>query len=79
MTETLGGLGIILSMAQLVRLVIYAKDIQCIRGCSERSARRLLQSIRERLGKEKHQDVSVTEFCAYTGLREEEVREFVRS
>jgi len=55
-------------------MVIYAKDIQLITRRSERYAYKVLAAIRRRLGKEKHQLVTITEFCNYLGLPEEEVR-----
>jgi len=55
------------------RIVIYAKDIELITGKSGRYARNVMAVIRKRLGKEKHQLVSVREFCAYIGLPEGEV------
>jgi hypothetical protein len=54
-------------------MVIYNKDIQRIIGKTDRTARKLMKAIRKKLGKEKYQMISVAEFCAYTGLREEEV------
>lgn len=55
------------------RIVIYAKDIQRITGKSGRYSRNVIAVIRKRLGKQKHQLVSVSEFCAYIGLPEDEV------
>ncbi|TKS57412.1 hypothetical protein [Mesohalobacter halotolerans] len=56
------------------RICIYPKDVAIITGKTERYGRSLLKRIRERLNKEKHQVVSVSEFCDYIGLDEEEVR-----
>jgi hypothetical protein len=58
---------------EIKRMVIYAKDIEYITGRTDRSARKVMATIRKRLGKEKHQYVSVGEFCGYMGLPEEEV------
>jgi DNA-directed RNA polymerase specialized sigma subunit len=55
-------------------MVIYAKDIQRITRRSERYAYKVQAAIRKKLGKEKHQLITITEFCAYLGLPEEEVR-----
>lgn len=55
------------------RIVIYAKDIGRITGKSERYARTMLKTIRKKYGKEKHQLISIDEFCKYTGLHTEEV------
>jgi len=55
------------------RIVIYAKDIEIITGRSPRYARKVMSNVRKGLGKQRHQLVSVTEFCAYIGLPEHEV------
>lgn len=54
-------------------LVIYSKDIQLITGRSEAYARRALQTIRKKLGKEKHQFVTYEEFSKFSGLTMEEI------
>ncbi|SMG35119.1 hypothetical protein SAMN05661096_02300 [Marivirga sericea] len=61
----------------LKRTVIYPKDIQRITGKSERTGRRLLEKIRERRGKEKHQLITVSEFADYTGIDAETVHEYL--
>ena len=58
-------------------MVIYTKDIQNMFGKSDRSARILMQKLRKMFGKSPWQYVSVTEFCEYTGLNEEEVRDYL--
>ena len=55
------------------RMVIYARDIENITGRSERTARLLMQRIRQTFGKNQGQFISVSEFCQYTGLKVEEV------
>ena len=60
------------------RIVIYAKDIHRITGRSERSAERMLVSIKEKLGKQKHQLVTWQEFCEFAGLDLQEVRAYLR-
>jgi hypothetical protein len=59
------------------RIVIYAKDIENITGRSERTARKLLQQIRVKYNKQKGEFVTVKEFCSFTGLEEEEVKQFL--
>jgi hypothetical protein len=59
------------------RMVVYAKDIQRISGKSDRYARKILRAIRKRLGKEKHQPVSVKEFCEYMKLPETDVIKYL--
>lgn len=56
-----------------MKAVIYPKDIMRITGKSERHSRDLLKKIKVHLGKEKHQYVSLQDFCKYMGLKIEEV------
>jgi predicted RNA-binding protein YlqC (UPF0109 family) len=63
---------------ETTRIVIYAKDIGRITGKSERYARTILSCIRKKYGKEKHQLVSISDFCRYTGLDEEEIINLLR-
>ena len=60
------------------RIVIYAKDVENITGRKERTARKILQSIREKLGKEKSDFVTIREFCEYTGIMESDVKYYIR-
>ena len=60
-----------------VRIVVYPKDVQNITGRKERAARKVLQNIREVFGKQKDGFVTVKEFCAYTGIDEDIVKEFL--
>ena len=59
------------------RAVIHPKDVENITGRSGRTAQHLLQKIRKALGKEKFQFVTVNEFCLFTGIEEELVRDFL--
>ena len=59
------------------RIVIYAKDVENITGRKTRAARKLLHRIREQNKKPKEAFVTVIEFCRYTGMSVEEVREFL--
>lgn len=59
------------------RITIFSQDIERLTGWSPRSARRCLQQIREYLGKGENEILTVTEFCAYTGLTEEQVRPYM--
>lgn len=56
------------------RICIYPKDIQVLTGRSERWGRYLIQEIRSKFKKQKHQLVSVEDFCKYTGLNVDEVK-----
>ena len=61
----------------LQRAVVYATDVGKITGRQPRTARRLLQQIRKKLGKTKQQFITVEEFADYTGINEELVRGFL--
>jgi hypothetical protein len=63
----------------MTRIVLYTKDIIIITGKSESSARRMMAEIRKKYHKEKGALVSVDDFCGYTGLQEEKVRELLRN
>jgi hypothetical protein len=60
------------------RIVIYAKDIEIITGKKERTARTLLSNIRKYYRKQKHQAVTIYEFCLYMDMSREEVMECLR-
>lgn len=57
------------------RLVIHTNDITKILGINIRTAQRLLQTIREELGRKKKDYVSIREFAQYVHLEEEEVKQ----
>jgi hypothetical protein len=59
------------------RAVIYSKDVENITGGSRRAAQRLIQNIYKAFGKPKHQFITIQEFCEYTGMEEELVRDFL--
>ena len=61
---------------KIKRLVIYPQDIQRITGRSVRSAQRLLEDIRKKLGKKKHHLVTYEEFCKCTGLNSDDVDKY---
>ncbi|WP_312089238.1 hypothetical protein [Chryseobacterium sp.] len=62
---------------RMQRLCIYPKDVQRITGRSERYSRNLIRKIMLTLKKQEHQFVSVQEFCQFTGLEYEKVKEFI--
>jgi hypothetical protein len=64
-------------MSSTKRICIYAKDIMKITGKSERYCRKVLEKIKTEYAKEKHQAVSVNEFCRYYGLEIELVQPFL--
>ena len=60
------------------RLVIYTKDVMNITGRKERTAQKLLAQIRLRYQKSKEDFITLIEFCAFTGLKEEQVMPFLK-
>lgn len=75
--DTIGSLSKKKTGSRPSRLVIYPKDIQLITGKSHRSAQNMLRNIRIALHKEKDQLISFTEFCQFTGMKEDMVYEFL--
>lgn len=63
----------------LKRVVIYPKDIMQITGKSERYSREILRKIKTLHNKQKHQLVSLQEFCNFIGLNTDEVEQKLRS
>ena len=59
------------------RIVIYPRDIANITGCSDRTARLILQRIRKINNKTVGQYVTIKEFCSYSGFTESEVTKFL--
>ncbi len=57
------------------RLVIHPKDIQIVTGRTERYGRKIICKIKTILKKKPHQLVTIEEFCNYTGLSENHVKE----
>jgi ribosomal silencing factor RsfS len=55
------------------RICIYPKDVQVITGKSERHGRDLINKIKTELNKEKHQLITIDEFCNFMGLEIERV------
>lgn len=62
---------------QQTRLCIYPKDVQRITGKSERYGRMLLNKIKSHFKKDEHQFVTVEEFCIYTGIKADQVSNFL--
>lgn len=61
----------------LKRIVVYPKDIERITGKKERAARKYLQTIKEKLGKDSKDLVSIDEFCEVTGFKLEKVAAYL--
>jgi len=67
-----------LSKKMPIRIIVHSKDVENITGYMPRTARKLLQTIRNVFGKPKSALVTVREFCMYTGIEEELVKDFLR-
>ena len=61
------------SRITISRLVIQTDDITKVLGVNIRTAQRLLQTIREELGRKKKDYVSIKEFADYVHLAEEKI------
>lgn len=59
------------------RLVIHTKDVMIITGKSERYSRYLIKKIKEEIGKQEYQYLTIREFCDYLGLNPDEVEEIL--
>lgn len=55
------------------RLILKPKDIEIILGVSPGYARRIVRLIKRKNNKEKHQKITVKEFCRHEGLVVQEV------
>lgn len=67
------------SIQKMERLCIYPKDVQLVTGKSERWGRDVIKKIKTELSKQEHQLVSIDEFCLYTGLSAQSVKEILRA
>ena len=59
------------------RICIYPQDIQLITGRGERYGRKIIKTIKENLNKQKHQLVTIDEFCEYMGLEKNKVEQLI--
>ncbi len=60
-------------MNSLSKVIIYPKDVAIITGKSYRASWQLLKKIHAYYKKDKHQVVTVQEFCEYMGIGEDAV------
>lgn len=63
---------------KIVRACIYPKDIQCLTGRTERYGRKLLNEIRDHLGKQSYQFITSKEFAEYSGIDLETVNDYLQ-
>jgi hypothetical protein len=55
------------------RIIMYPSDVMMLTDKSESYARKEIQKLKKALNKEKHQKVTIKEYCHYYGLILEEV------
>lgn len=60
------------------RICIYTSDVMLITGKSERQARNIINDIKAYFRKEKHQFITIKEYCEYSGLKEEDVLGYIK-
>jgi hypothetical protein len=62
----------------MTRIYIYPKEVQQLTGKSERYSRDLISKIKKLHQKDKHQLVTIEEFCHYMGLNQELVKRVLK-
>ena len=65
-------------MANKKPLIMNTDKVISITGKSERSAQYMINKIKKALNKEKHQAITVKEFCEYHGLNRDEVEPYIQ-
>ncbi len=55
-------------MSRLRRIVIYPQDVALITGRSDRYGRMIIKQIKEQLGKDQYQLVTIQEFADYMAI-----------
>ena len=55
-------------LTKMIRIAIYPSDIVLLTNKSERYARRVINELKRSLNKEKHQIVTIKEYCQYNRL-----------
>ncbi|MEZ4795958.1 MAG: hypothetical protein R2785_02205 [Flavobacteriaceae bacterium] len=60
------------------RICIYPKDVQIITGRSLRYCQELIKDIKVLLQKERHQTVTIKEFCDYMDFPFEDINDMIQ-
>lgn len=55
------------------KVIITTGDIQNVIGIGERQARNIISKMRDYYSKEKHQLITVKEFCDYYGIKYDDI------
>ena len=58
----------------MIRIVLYTSDIRLLTNKSESYARKEIQNLKKVLQKEKHQKITIKEYCVYYGFDLKEVQ-----
>ncbi|WP_152378396.1 hypothetical protein [Flavobacterium haoranii] len=58
------------------RIIITAKDIANIEGCSERKGRDVIEDIRLYFKKEKHHRITFSDYAKFANISKEELEDF---
>lgn len=62
-----------------IRAVVYPKDVENITGRKDSAARKYLLRIKKAFSKKEDQFVTIQEFCEYSGIDEDIVREYIKT
>ena len=60
-------------LTKMIRIIIYPSDVMLLTNKSESYARKAIRNVSRSLNKEKHQVVTIKEYCHYYGLDFNEV------
>lgn len=60
-------------------LYISTADVSRLKGCSQAQASRLLNQVRDAMGKRRRKPVTISEYCNYFDVQKEEVVEFLET
>ena len=63
----------------LKQLIVHTRDVAIIKGIGEDTARKLIKTIKDCYEKEKHQSLTIREFCEYEDLPYDEVFAMINS
>ena len=55
------------------RIFLYPKDLSILTGRTEKQARKTYETIKQSLGKQEHQKITIEEYATYEGIAVEEI------
>lgn len=59
------------------RILIFVADVKRIHNCSDSSAARKITQAKDAMGKQKHQPVTIEEYCSYYSLNLKTILEYL--